>query len=122
MSRWGPYVRQRIDDLKSGNGREDWEGQWPGPAVAEAAWMVAVGTFRDGTPTPSVVPTEDGWVAFVWHKNGHDAELEVGPEEASLWIYDKASGETWDGNVADHRGCCVQRLLDALEGDPATAR
>ena len=114
MTRWGAYVEQRLTDLENGTG--DFTGlQRPSAGAIMSAREVAASVFRDGTPTPSVVPTESGDVAFIWHKNGVDAELDVNETQADLWAHDRVSGETWGGKVADHRGCCVERLLGRLE-------
>ena len=116
MTRWGAYVSKRLDELERGEG--EFEGlQRPSAGAIMSAREVATSVFLDDTPTPSVVPTESGDVAFIWHKNGIDAELDVNETEADLWVRDRASGESWGGAVADHRGCCVARLLDRLEED-----
>jgi hypothetical protein len=92
MTRWGPYVRQRVDDIRSGKGREDWEGEWPSPVAALSAWNWAVDVLPDDAPTPSVVPGDDGTVMLVWHKGGWDIEVEVDRESyALLWMHDRKS-------------------------------
>ena len=116
MTRWGPHVSQRIDDLRFGKGREDWDGEWPPLAAIDAAWTLACELFRDETPTPSVVPSEDGEVLFIWHKNQVDAEIIVSTGEPQVWVHDRASGEMRSGSAADHRDCCIERLLDRLDG------
>jgi hypothetical protein len=116
VTRWGAYVEQRLGELERGEG--DYTGlQRPSAGAIMSAREVAASLFRDDTPTPSVVPTESGDVAFVWHKNGIDAELDVNETEADLWAHDRADGDMWSGAVADHRGCCVKRLLDRLAGE-----
>lgn len=115
MTRWGAYVEQRIDDLRCGKGREDWEGQWPSPAAVTAAWDLACEVFRESTPTPSVVPSEDGAVLFVWRKNGMDAELEVSETGADLWVHDRVAEDLWSSPVAECRDDRIPWLLDRLE-------
>jgi hypothetical protein len=113
VTQWGAYVTARLDEL--GRGEGDYEGfRRPAGAVVGRAREVAAQTFRDTTPTPSVVPDEDGNVLFVWHKNRIDAEITVGAASVDVWVHDRESGEIWSGLLGDHSGCCVQRLLDRL--------
>jgi hypothetical protein len=81
------------------------------------ARKVAADTFRDTTPTPSVVPGTDGEVCFIWRKNGMDVEIEVSETSADIWVYEHGRDpkRVWDGSLADHRRCCAGRVLDALE-------
>jgi len=93
MTRWGPYVERRLEDIRRGEGRDQWDGEWPAPTVADAAWATATETLPDEAPTPSVVPTGDGGIDLVWHKGGWDIELEVHPDgETLLWMHDRAAG------------------------------
>lgn len=78
---------------------------------------MAAGTFRDSTPTPSVVPGTDGEVCFIWRRNGLDVEIEVSETGADIWVYepDRDPKRVWDGSLEDHGPCCVRRVLAALE-------
>jgi hypothetical protein len=115
MSRWDAYVTRRLDELERGEG-DFTDLKRPSAAAVTHARQVAAQVFRDTTPTPSVVPDEDGNVLFVWHKSGIDAEIWVWEEDsAGVWVHDRGTGEMWSGSLADHQGCCVRRLLDALE-------
>jgi len=109
MTRWGAYVGQRLDEM---------ELKRPSAATVAHARKVAAETFRDTTPTPSVVPDDEGNVLFVWRKNGMDVEIEVSETSAGIWVYehDHDLKRTWDGSLADHGLCCVPRVLDALGG------
>ena len=76
VTRWGAYVEQRLGELERGEG-DYTELRQPSAATVAHARKVAAETFRDTTPTPSVVPDDEGSVLFVWHKNGMDVEMSV---------------------------------------------
>ena len=110
-TRWGAYVEQRLTELERGDG--DFTGlQHPTATTVQHARRVAAETFRDTTPTPSVVPTEEGDVAFAWHKNGMDAEIEVSETGAEFWVHDRVTGEVDSGPLTDREG--VAWLLDRI--------
>ena len=114
VSRSSGYVTQRLDELERGGG--DYGGfRRPSAATVAHDRVVAAQVFRDTTPTPSVVPDEDGNVLFVWHKNGIDAEVTVSATVADVWVHDRNLGDMWSGSMEEYSGCCVKRLLDHLE-------
>jgi hypothetical protein len=88
-------VEQRLNDIRQGKGRAGWEGEWPAPAVADAAWKTATETLPGEAPTPSVVPTEEGGIEFMWGKGGWHIELEVcGDSQTLLWMWNRR-GDGW---------------------------
>lgn len=111
MTRWGAYVSQRLDELERGEG-DYTDLKRPSAAVVVLARKTAAENFRDTTPTPSVVPTAEGGIDFVWHKNGWDVELCVTEADADFWAHHRASGAEYDRQF-------ISLVLDALEGLPA---
>jgi hypothetical protein len=111
-SRWHKYVYRRIQELKNG---EDDFSELPQPAsfVIDRAWQVATRVLHPNTPTPSVVPSEDGNVVFVWHKARWDLEIEVGPEEVTVWAHSRNTGEMFSGTL-DEQAERLSGLLDFL--------
>lgn len=114
VTRWGTYVEQRLSELERGEG-DYTELRRPSAATVARAREVAAETFRDSTPTPSVVPTADGGIDFVWRMNGYDVEICVTEAEADIWARHRATGDEWASPLPDHDQCCVPRVLDALE-------
>lgn len=113
-SRWRDYVMQRLAQLWRGEG--DFTGlSRPSEYVIRRARDLCLDLFRDQTPTPSVVPSEDGEVLFIWHKAGWKVEIEVGPEEVLIWAHG-SSGATLSGSLAEWRKQ-VLSILDLL-ADP----
>ena len=99
-SRWFRYVWRRLDQLESGENRDDPEESYPTPQTVSYAREVAQILFKPRTPTPSVVPGDNGGVAFVWHKGGLDIELSVDEDEVCVWIYARESERYWAGSLA----------------------
>lgn len=113
-SRWAGYVSRRIGELAR---REyDFTGLTPpSQANLEEAWHLANYLFRFDTATPSVVPSEDGSVVFVWHKAGWDVEIEVAQGERFVWARERSSGTGFSGPLQEHYEN-LSKLLVSLSG------
>jgi hypothetical protein len=111
-SRWQGYVSQRIEELRAA---ADYVPEFPRPSpfVVDRAWQLATSLLQPETPTPSVVPSADGNVVFVWHKARWDLEIEVGPEETTVWAHDRNTGTMFSGLLDDQLER-VSHLLDFL--------
>jgi hypothetical protein len=108
-SRWYRYVSKRLREL--GNGEHDFTGfQVPTAAVVDYARVVASRVFKPEIPTPSVVPSEDGSVLFIWHKSGWDLEIDVGGEGAAVWARDRYAGREWYGSLEELQEMVVSLL------------
>lgn len=108
QSRWLPYVVRRLTQMRDEQTPD--RGCYPGPVVLSEALHVAATVFDAGTATPSVVPSEEGGVQFVWHRAGWDVELEVEPDGVCVWARNRRTEETWFGTLDDYR----QRFSDLL--------
>jgi hypothetical protein len=111
-SRWRRYVDRRLSQLERGEG--DFTGlQRPINAVVERARVISNTLFRADTPTPSVVPSEDGNIQFIWHKAGWELEIEVASEEVNVWARCGASGAVFYGSLGELQEW-VMGLLELL--------
>jgi hypothetical protein len=108
-SRWGNYVARRLNEMRNAPSRRD---VYPDENILRRAWRVATTTFEDDTMTPSVVPSSQGGLVFVWHKHGWDAELEIELGEVSVFAYNRRTRETWHGALDDLR----EQFLELLRG------
>jgi hypothetical protein len=111
-SRWQKYVHQRMQEMRSGD--DDFtELPQPTTFVIDRAWQVATRLLHPDTPTPSVVPSDEGNVVLVWHKARWDLEIEVGPEEVTVWAHNQRTGRMFSGSL-DAQLEKVSSLLDFL--------
>jgi hypothetical protein len=98
-SRWRDYVSLRLSRLRRGDG--DFTGlTQPTEEIVRRARNVT-SLFKANTPTPSVVPSEDGDILFIWQKAGWELEIEVGSEEVSAWLHERSSGAISSGSLAE---------------------
>jgi hypothetical protein len=63
-----------------------------------------------------VVPSEDGEVAFIWHRSGWQLQLTVGYGPAEAWAHHVSSGNIWSGPLSALL-TPVQNLLKELEDE-----
>jgi hypothetical protein len=102
--RWLRYVIGRLRELQRLVDEPDDEVPTPYPEALERALPELVRFMQVDTPTPSVVPTYNGNVQFVWHKGGWDVEVEVGSKETLVWAQRRGGDASWDGSLDDHVG------------------
>lgn len=110
--RWNKHVVQRLEELRAGV--FDFTGlQVPQEQVVDQAWNIASNNFYSNTPPPSVLPSDEGEILFIWHKSGWDVQITVGSEETTIWAYDRNSGNEFSGSLAS-RQREFANLLDIL--------
>lgn len=115
-SRWRRYVSERLHRIESGVDREGGE-PYPSPITVSRARMFAEYLFTPRTATPSVVPTDDGGVSFVWHKGGFDVDIEVSDDEVFVCVYHSASGTSFYGASSQHLAG-VKAVLESISNLP----
>lgn len=98
---WLPYVVLRLNELSRLHTEPADEVPIPHPGAIQRALPELSRFMRDDSPTPSVVPTSDGEVRFVWHKGGWDIEIDVGPVGTSAWAQRRAGSEALRGSLSD---------------------
>ena len=110
IARWNRHVVQRLEELRVG--AFDFTGlQVPPEHVVNQAWIIASSQFHFDTPPPSVLPSDEGEVLFIWHKSGWDVQINVGSEETTVWAYDRTSGTELSGLLASRQ----KELADLLK-------
>lgn len=105
---WRTYLQQRLDDFSGA----DSPGSPSRDALA-ATWHIVSRLLAHESPTPSVVPGDEGSVELVWQRGGWHIELEIGPREAYVWAKERDSGETWSGDLEEVRDL-VRDLIASL--------
>lgn len=116
QSRWRAYVSERLKHLGEA-ANEASDSTYPRPEIVLRAGMLAEYLFTSDTPTPSVVPSEEGGVSFVWHKGGLDVDIEVGDEDVYVCVYLRSSGESFYGSLRE-RFAETQAVLQYLSTLP----
>ncbi len=101
-SRWKEYVSKRLVQIEARAADETSEDPYPSAELVRVAHLVVARLFSPSTPTPSVVPSEEGGVSFVWHKGGLDVEIEVGEDEIFVCANRRASGDSFYGSLTEH--------------------
>ena len=81
--RWLTYVASRLLQMAQHNRQPN--EIYPDVRILQRAWSEAIDLFHTNTPTPSVVPSDDGGVLFIWHKGGWDLEIEVRESSSVVW-------------------------------------
>jgi hypothetical protein len=109
-SRWYSYVETRLAEIEFGV-FDFTDLLQPSEAVVTRARNLVNGLLQPYVPTPSVVPSEDGAVLFVWNKAGWDLRLEVTESESSIWARERGSGDILYGPLEDHQ----KRVTDLLD-------
>jgi hypothetical protein len=112
--RWFRYVTRRLGNLEHYPESGD-EASYPKPPsqTVEKAWLLVYDLFEGNTPTPSVVPADEGGVEFAWHKSGWDLVISVLAEETSVWARNLAVGVNWSCPLSESLGR-VQNILRSL--------
>lgn len=115
VPRWQRYIRDRLAALRAG-AFDFTDLQIPAPWVVDRASRVAQAYLQSDTPPPSVVPTRDGDILFIWRKAGWDLQIEIGSEGTTAWAYHRGSGTEWSGSL-EERQAELSRLLAAISRD-----
>lgn len=118
--RWLPYVLRRLNALalKLDEPGPDDLGL-PDPLALERSLSELQSLLTDDTPSPSVVPTAEAGVQFVWHKGGWDLEVEVLQSETLAWGRNRESGARWAGPLADVRQQVQEAVRDIVAASSA---
>ena len=116
--RWFNYLKRRLDYLQNyqvPDAADDDAYPKPPEETIKRAWQVAYKLFDVDTPTPSVVPADEGGVEFAWHKNGWDLVISALPEETLVWARNRSLGERWSFVLSEQWGRRVQSILGTLK-------
>lgn len=106
---WLGYVLGRLSDLAE-------QSDDPDLHVNEEALQRALRDLATvlgpEMPAPSVVPTEEDGVQFVWHRGGWDLEIEVRADETIAWARNRNTDAQLYGSLGDLRQQVQAVLLE----------
>ncbi len=111
-ARWRPHVTDRFRALAESS---DLEG-YPSLEVLNEALQRIEFLLHPTTPTPSVLPGEDGTVELIWQRLGRDLQIVLGDEEGDwFWTRDRKTMDREGGPLEDLRDV-LRDLLRQIEG------
>jgi hypothetical protein len=106
---WVDYVSCRLDAIA-----ENTELGLPAAEVINRARSWILHLLPPGAPAPAVLPSEDGGIDFVWHRDGWNVEIGVEPDGTeTVWTWNRDSDEEVFGDLEEHRDLVVD-LIRAL--------
>ena len=115
--RWLSAMEQGVSallDLAQG-----WDSYGAPPISLEAIKAALAAIFSiagDESMAPMIVPTSTGGCQLEWHSDMIDIEIEFAPTgESTLFMQERTSGRTWEGNLANHAEY-VREFLTRLRG------
>ena len=109
--RWQPYVSARFRALAEFSGQEG----YPSLEMLTGALRRIETLLHPTTPTPSVIPGEDGTVELIWQRLGRDLQIVLGDEEGDwFWTRDRETQALEEGPLEDLRDV-LRDLLRQIE-------
>jgi hypothetical protein len=97
--RWLSFLEKRLNSLRSLNA-EDLDGTPPPPpSTLHDSFSFAIKYFPRDLPTPSIVPSSEGGVEFIWFKSGWHLEIEITESGVYVWAHDLKKGTLWRGSL-----------------------
>lgn len=110
--RWFAFIERQLNAIANSTS-EELDGYPCPPAESiEAARKFAFTYLEGNTPTPSVVPSSEGGIEFIWYKGGWHLEVAVGHGEINVWAHNIKSGALWNGSL----DATSEKLRDLLGG------
>jgi hypothetical protein len=94
--RWLEYVMARLDSLETAEAH----GRPTASSIAKAR-REAFAMLSDRTTSPSVVPSDDMGVMFVWHQSGWDLAITIEDQETFVWAQERGGRATFSGPLAE---------------------
>ena len=100
MSTAQRYVLGRLNEMRASADPES--GVHIAASSIARAWTEGLRLLDEDTPTPSVLPSDDSGITFVWHKGGWDVELAIDAVGTTVWAHSRQTGDTWFGELDTH--------------------